>query len=140
LQRTIAEGAGAAGLAALLSDGDRFAGKRVGLVLCGGNIDPRLLSKIVVRELARDGRLVSIRIDTPDRPGTLGEIATVIGDMQGNVVDVEHHRLFLNVPAKGATLDVTFEAFDRPHGERIVAALRERGFVVRYLEIGERMD
>lgn len=140
LQRTIAEGAGAVGLAALLSDPDRFAGKKVGLVLCGGNIDPRLLSKIVVRELARDGRLVSIRIDTPDRPGTLGEIATVIGDMQGNVVDVEHHRLFLNVPAKGATLDVTFEAFDRPHGERIVAALRERGFVVRYLEIGDRMD
>ncbi len=140
LQRTIAEGAGAAGLAALLTEPDRFKDKKVGLVLCGGNIDPRLLSKIVVRELARDGRLVSIRIDTPDRPGTLGEIATVIGDMQGNVVDVEHHRLFLNVPAKGATLDVTFEAFDRPHGERIVAALRERGFVVRYLEIGERMD
>jgi len=138
--RTIAEGAGAAGLAALLSEPERFQAKRVGLVLCGGNIDPRLLSKIVVRELARDGRLVSIRIDTPDRPGVLGEIATVIGDMQGNVVDVEHHRLFLNVPAKGATLDVTFEAFDRPHGERIVSALRERGFVVRYLEIGERMD
>ncbi|MEP1931066.1 MAG: threonine ammonia-lyase [Roseibium sp.] len=140
MQRTIAEGAGAAGLAALLSDAERFAGKRVGLVLCGGNIDPRLLSKIVVRELARDGRLVSIRIDTPDRPGVLGEIATVIGDMQGNVVDVEHHRLFLNVPAKGATLDVSFEAFDRPHGERIVAELRDRGFVVRYMEIGERME
>ncbi|MEP3049480.1 MAG: threonine ammonia-lyase [Roseibium sp.] len=140
MQRTIAEGAGAAGMAALLSDPERFAGKRVGLVLCGGNIDPRLLSKIVVRELARDGRLVSIRIDTPDRPGVLGEIATVIGDMQGNVVDVEHHRLFLNVPAKGATLDVSFEAFDRPHGERIVAELRERGFIVRYMEIGERME
>ncbi|TYC63511.1 threonine ammonia-lyase [Rhodobacterales bacterium] len=139
-QRTIAEGAGAAGLAALLSNPDRFAGQRVGLVLCGGNIDPRLLSKIVVRELARDGRLVSIRIDTPDRPGVLGEIATVIGELQGNVVDVEHHRLFLNVPAKGATLDVTFEAFDRPHGEKIIAALRERDYVVRYLEIGERMD
>ncbi|WP_244274666.1 threonine ammonia-lyase [Labrenzia sp. OB1] len=140
LQRTIAEGAGAAGLAGLLSERDRFTGKRVGLVLCGGNIDPRLLSKIVVRELARDGKLVSIRIDTPDRPGVLGEIATVIGDLQGNVVDVEHHRLFLNVPAKGATLDVTFEAFDRPHGERIVAALREHGYGVRYLEIGERME
>jgi len=140
LQRTIAEGAGAAGLACLLTETERFAGRRVGLVLSGGNIDPRLLSKIVVRELARDGRLVSIRIDTPDRPGVLGEIATTIGDLQGNVVDVEHHRLFLNVPAKGATLDVTFEAFDRPHGERIVTALRERGFVVRYLEIGERMD
>ncbi|MEP2439448.1 MAG: ACT domain-containing protein, partial [Roseibium sp.] len=140
LLRTIAEGAGAAGLAGMLTDPDRFAGKRVGLVLCGGNIDPRLLSKIVVRELARDGRLVSIRIDTPDRPGVLGEIATTIGDMQGNVVDVAHHRLFLNVPAKGATLDVTFEAFDRPHGEEIVTALRQRGFTVRHLEIGERMD
>lgn len=139
-QRTIAEGAGAAGLAGLYTNRERFAGRRVGLVLCGGNIDPRLLSKIVVRELARDGRLVSIRIDTPDRPGVLGEIATVIGEMQGNVVDVEHHRLFLNVPAKGATLDVTFEAFDRPHGEKIVAALRERDYIVRYLEIGERMD
>ncbi len=139
LQRTIAEGAGAAGLAALLSDPDRFSGRRVGLVLCGGNIDPRLLSKIVVRELARDGRLVSVRIDTPDRPGVLGEVATIIGEMQGNIVDVEHHRLFLNVPAKGATLDVSFEAFDRPHGERVVASLRERGFVVRHLEIGERM-
>ncbi len=140
LLRTIAEGAGAAGLAGMLTEPTRFAGKRVGLVLCGGNIDPRLLSKIVVRELARDGRLVSIRIDTPDRPGILGEIATVIGDMQGNVVDVAHHRLFLNVPAKGATLDVSFEAFDRPHGEEIVAALRGRGFTVRHLEIGERMD
>ncbi|MEJ8474185.1 threonine ammonia-lyase [Roseibium algae] len=140
LLRTIAEGAGAAGLAGMLTDPDRFAGKRVGLVLCGGNIDPRLLSKIVVRELARDGKLVSMRIDTPDRPGILGEIATVIGDMQGNVVDVAHHRLFLNVPAKGATLDVSFEAFDRPHGAEIVAALRNKGFTVRHLEIGERMD
>ncbi|WP_417666918.1 threonine ammonia-lyase [Roseibium sp.] len=140
LLRTIAEGAGAAGLAGMLTDPERFRGKRVGLVLCGGNIDPRLLSKIVVRELARDGRMVAIRIDTPDRPGILGEIATLIGDMQGNVVDVAHHRLFLNVPAKGATLDVTFEAFDRPHGEEIVQALRERGFTVKHLEIGERMD
>lgn len=138
--RTIAEGAGATGLAGLLSEPARFAGKKVGLVLCGGNIDPRLLSKIVVREMARDGKMVSIRIDTPDRPGILGEIATVIGDMQGNVVDVAHHRLFLNVPAKGATLDVTFEAFDKEHGESVVSALRDRGFTVRHLEIGERMD
>ncbi|NVK32845.1 MAG: threonine ammonia-lyase [Rhodobacteraceae bacterium] len=138
--RTIAEGAGAAGLAGLLTDPKRFSGKKVGLVLCGGNIDPRLLSKIVVRELARDGKLVSIRIDTPDRPGVLGEIATVIGDLQGNVVDVAHHRLFLNVPAKGATLDVSFEAFDRAHGEEIVSALRERDFTVRHLEISERID
>ncbi|MFD1694654.1 threonine ammonia-lyase [Roseibium aestuarii] len=139
LQRTIAEGAGAAGLAALLSEPERFAGKRVGLVLCGGNIDPRLLSKIVVRELARDGKVVSIRIDTPDRPGVLGDIAMTIGDMQGNVVDVAHHRLFLNVPAKGATLDVTFEAFTAQHGKDIVQALRDKGYTVRHLDVAQTM-
>lgn len=140
LQRTIAEGAGAAGLAGLLTDRERFAGKRVGLVLCGGNIDPRLLSSIVIRELARDGRLVSVRIDTPDRPGVLGDITTVIGELQGNVVDVAHHRLFLNVPAKGATLDVTFEAFDANHGEEIVSALRTRGYTVRRMDVAEAID
>lgn len=140
MQHSIAEGAGAAGLAALLTTPERFAGKSVGLVLCGGNIDPRLLSSIVIRELARDGRLVSIRIDTPDRPGVLGEITTVIGALKGNVVDVAHHRLFLNVPAKGATLDVTFEAFDAQHGSEIVAALRERGFTVRHLDVSETME
>ncbi len=138
--RTIAEGAGAAGLAALLTETDRFDGKRVGLVLCGGNIDPRLLSSIVIRELSRDGRLVSIRIDTPDRPGVLGEITTLIGELRGNVVDVAHHRLFLDVPAKGATLDVTFEAFDAEHGEQIVAALRGRGLRVRRVDVAESME
>jgi len=138
--RTIAEGAGAAGLAALMTEPERFAGKKVGLVLCGGNIDPRLLSSIVIRELTRDGRLVSIRIDTPDRPGVLGEIATVIGTLKGNVVDVAHHHLFLDVPAKGATLDVTFEAFDAQHGEAIVAALRERGYRVRHVDVAESIE
>ena len=138
--RTIAEGAGAAGLAALLSEPERFQAKRVGLVLCGGNIDPRLLSKIVVRELARDGRLVSIRIDN----SVAGRVADIHHLLPASGLHIigeyflpVHYAL---VAAKGATLDVTFEAFDRPHGERIVSALRERGFVVRYLEIGERMD
>lgn len=138
--RTIAEGAGAAGLAALMTDPQRFAGKKVGLILCGGNIDPRLLSSIVIRELARDGRLVSVRIDTPDRPGVLGEIASVIGDMKGNVVDVAHHHLFLDVPAKGTTLDVTFEAFDAHHGEEIVVALRQRGYRVRRMDVAESLE
>lgn len=138
--RTIAEGAGAAGLAALMTEPERFAGKKVGLILCGGNIDPRLLSSIVIRELTRDGRLVSIRIDTPDRPGVLGEIATIIGTLKGNVVDVAHHHLFLDVPAKGAKLDVTFEAFDADHGEAIVAALRERGYRVRHVDVAESME
>jgi threonine dehydratase len=138
--RTIAEGAGAAGLAALLTDPERFAGKRVGLVLCGGNIDPRLLSSIVIRELTRDGRLVSIRIDTPDRPGALGEITTIIGELRGNVVDVAHHRLFLDVPAKGAKLDVTFEVFDAEHGAQIVAALRAKGLRVRRVDVAESIE
>lgn len=138
--RTIAEGAGAAGLAALLSEPERFEDKKVGLVLCGGNIDPRLLSSIVIRELTRDGRLVSIRIDTPDRPGALGEITTVIGELRGNVVDVAHHRLFLDVPAKGAKLDVTFEVFDAEHGAQIVAALRGKGLRVRRVDVAESME
>ncbi|ADZ70334.1 threonine ammonia-lyase [Polymorphum gilvum] len=140
LQKTLAEGAGAAGLAALIGEPERFRGRRVGLVLCGGNIDPRLLSSIVIRELARDGRLVSVRIDTPDRPGVLGEITTLIGRMGGNVVDVSHHRLFLNVPAKGATLDVTFETFDAAHGRRIVAALEDKGYAVRLMDVAEAID
>jgi threonine dehydratase len=138
-QKTLAEGAGAAGLAALLTAPDLFRGKKVGLVLCGGNIDPRLVSSIVIRELSRDGRLVSVRIDTPDRPGVLGEIASIIGGRGGNVVDVSHHRLFLNVPAKGATLDVTFETFDAPHGQTIIEALRERGYAVRQMNVAEVM-
>ncbi|MTH97751.1 threonine ammonia-lyase [Roseibium sp. RKSG952] len=140
MQRTVAEGAGASGLAALLTDPDRFKGRRVGLVLCGGNIDPRLVSSIVIRELARAGRLVSIRIDTPDRPGVLGEIAGIIGGLKGNVVNVAHHRLFLNVPAKGATLDVTFEAFDAAHGTQIVEGLREYGYTVRHVDVTESID
>ncbi|EFO29489.1 threonine dehydratase [Roseibium sp. TrichSKD4] len=136
-QHTIAEGAGAAGLAAVLTEPARFKGKKVGLVLCGGNIDPRLISSVVVRELARGGRLVSVRIDTPDRPGVLGEISTIIGDAKGNVVEVAHHHLFLNVPAKGATLDVTFEVFDRAHGQEIVDKLRTSGYTVRHQDLGQ---
>jgi threonine dehydratase len=136
-QKTMAEGAGAAGLAALLSHPERFAGRRTGLVLCGGNIDPRLLSSIMVRELAREGRLLSIRITTADRPGILGEISTLIGRLGGNILEVSHHRLFLNVPAKGTTLDVTMETHDRDHAGRILSALEQAGHSVRMLDLGE---
>lgn len=136
-QKTMAEGAGAAGLAALLAYPERFAGKRVGLVLCGGNIDPRLLSSIMVRELAREGRLLSIRITTADRPGILGEISTLIGRLGGNILEVSHHRLFLNVPAKGTTLDVTMETHDPDHAGRILSALEQAGHSVRTLDLGE---
>lgn len=128
LQKTMAEGAGAAGLAAMLAKPEKFRGKKVGLILCGGNIDPRILASIVVRELERESRIVSIRLTIPDRPGVLGSIATVLGAQGANILEVEHHRLFLDVPAKGATVDVTIEARDRAHGQEIVEALAARGF------------
>jgi threonine dehydratase len=128
LQKTMAEGAGAAGLAAMLQAPARFAGRRVGLVLSGGNIDPRILSSIMVRELERDSRIVSFRLTIPDRPGVLGQIATRLGQLGANILEVEHRRLFLDVPAKGAKLDVTVEARDRAHGEEILAALRAEGY------------
>ena len=137
LQKTVAEGAGAAGLAALLQQPERFRGRRVGLVLCGGNIDPRLLASIIVRELAREGRMVSIRMGIPDRPGVLGEITTLIGRMDGNVVEVAHHRRFLDVPAKGAMLDVTMETRDNAHAEEIIVALRGRGYDVKRVDAAE---
>ncbi|MBA5776649.1 threonine ammonia-lyase [Stappia sp. F7233] len=138
-QKTMAEGAGAAGLAALLSEPERFRGRKVGLVLCGGNIDPRLLSSIMVRELARDGRIIAIRIAAPDRPGVLGDISSIIGELDGNILGVSHHRLFLDVPAKGTTLDVTLETHDAEHGERITKALEAHGYRIRHLDVAEAM-
>jgi len=129
LQKTMAEGAGAAGLAAMLAAPERFAGKRVGLILCGGNIDPRILASIMVRELERDVRIVSFRLTiSGDRPGVLGTIATLLGRLGGNILAVDHHRLFLDVPAKGAKLDVTLETRDRLHAEEIRHALAAQGY------------
>jgi threonine dehydratase len=128
LQKTMAEGAGAAGLAAMLARPERFRNKRVGLVLCGGNIDPRILASIMVRELERESRIVSIRLTIPDRPGVLGAITTLLGEHGANILGVEHHRLFLDVPAKGAKVDVTVEARDRAHAQEIVQAFVEQGY------------
>jgi threonine dehydratase len=128
LQKTMAEGAGAAGLAALLATPDRFRGRKVGLILCGGNIDPRILASIMVRELERDGRIVSFRLTIPDRPGVLGPIASLLGDLGANILEVDHRRLFLDVPAKGAKLDVTVESRDRDHTAEIMRALDEAGY------------
>jgi len=128
LQKTMAEGAGAAGLAAMLARPDLFRGRRVGLILCGGNIDPRILASVMVRELQRTERIVSFRLSIPDRPGVLGQIATRLGQLDANILEVYHHRLFLDVPAKGAKVDVTFETRNRAHGEEIHAALETDGF------------
>jgi threonine dehydratase len=128
LQKTMAEGAGAAGLAALLAQPDKFRGKKVGLILCGGNIDPRIIASIVVRELDREQRIVSFRLTIPDRPGVLGIIATRLGLLGANILEVEHRRLFLDVPAKGAKLDITIETRDAAHVAEIMTALDADGF------------
>lgn len=128
LQKTMAEGAGAAGLAALLAKPERFRGKKVGLILCGGNIDPRILASIMVRELERETRIVSFRLTIPDRPGVLGLIATRLGALGANILEVDHRRLFLDVPAKGAKLDVTIETRDAAHADEIRTALGADGY------------
>ncbi len=128
LQKTMAEGAGAAGLAAMLAEPERFRDRKIGLILCGGNIDPRILASIMVRELEREDRIVSFRLTIPDRPGILGLIASRLGAFGANILSVDHHRLFLDVPAKGAKLDVTMETRDAAHAEEIFSALATDGY------------
>jgi threonine dehydratase len=127
LQHTMAEGAGAAGLAAMLARPDLFGGRRVGLVLCGGNIDARLLASVMVRELERDDRIASFRITSNDRPGFLGRVASRLGELGANILEVAHGRLFLDVPAKGVTIDVTVETRGAEHTGEILAALEADG-------------
>jgi threonine dehydratase len=134
LQKTIAEGASAAGLAAVLSDRARFAGRRIGLFQCGANIDPRVLASILMRGLERESKIVSLRISVADRPGMLGEIATELGRSGANILEVHHSRLFLDVPAKGAVIGITIETKDRAHAEATIEKLRQRGLVVERRE------
>ena len=140
LQKTMAEGAGAAGLATMLAKPERFRGKKVGLILCGGNIDPRILASIMVRELERETRIVSFRLTIPDRPGVLGTIATRLGDLGANILEVDHRRLFLDVPAKGAKLDVTIETRDAAHAAEILAALAADGYQPVRIETGAALE
>jgi threonine dehydratase len=129
-QKTLAEGAGAAGLAALLADPERYRGRNVGLVVSGGNIDPRIVASIMLRELEREERIVSFRFSMLDRPGELGIISTLLGRLGANILEVEHKRHFLDVHAKGARLDVTVETRDRAHAEAVHRALVEDGMDV----------
>jgi threonine dehydratase len=140
LQKTMAEGAGAAGLAAMLVEPKKFRGRKVGLILCGGNIDPRILASIMVRELEREDRVASFRLTIPDRPGVLGQIATRLGELGANILEVEHRRLFLDVPAKGAKLDVTVETRDRGHAWEILRALNADGFHPVRIETASAME
>lgn len=134
VEKTVVEGAGAAGLAALLAYPEIFRGRKVGLVLSGGNIDTRLLASVLLRGLVRDGRIVRLRLMIGDAPGQLARVAGLIGKAGGNIVEVQHQRLFGGVVAKATELDVTVETRDRPHIRELVSALEGQGFKVRVLE------
>ncbi|HPG88350.1 MAG TPA: threonine ammonia-lyase [Hyphomicrobium sp.] len=130
IEKTVVEGAGAAGLAAMIMDPRRYKGHKVGLILCGGNIDTRLLASVLTRELAREGRLSRLAIDIPDRPGQLAKVAGVIGQAGANVVEVYHQRVFTDVPAKGTELNLVVETRDREHIDAVVEDLRTAGYAV----------
>jgi len=131
VEKTVAEGAGAASLAALLAFPERFRGRKCGLIITGGNIDPRLLASVLTRELVRAQRLVSLRIIGDDRPGLLGNVSAIIGRLGGNILEVAHNRLALDVPAKGAEFDVMIETRDAQHTQEIMDALRGEGYPPR---------
>jgi len=131
LEKTVAEGAGAGGLAAMLAYPDKFRGLKVGLELTGGNIDSRMLAVVLNRELVREKRLVVYRILGDDRPGMLSKMSAVIGGLGGNIIDVVHNRLALDVPAKGAEFDIMVETRGEAHADEIRHGLEEAGYELR---------
>ncbi len=131
IEKTVVEGAGAASLAGILAHPDMFAGRKVGAVLSGGNIDPRLLSSVILRELMRDGRIAQISVEIPDAPGELARIATIVGECGGSVLEVMHQRLALDVSAKHTMVEMTIEARDESQVEVILERIRALGLAVR---------
>ena len=129
--KVVAEGAGAAGLAAILAFPERFAGRKVGTVVCGGNIDARILANVLLRQLLRDGRILRLHMDIPDRPGVLADIATRVAAAGGNVIEVSHQRLFAAPSVQSAELELMIEVRDAAQGAAIIAALEAGDYVVR---------
>jgi threonine dehydratase len=130
IEKSVTEGAGAAALAAVLADESRFEGRSLGLVLSGGNIDTRLLSGVLTRQLAREGRLSQLRFDIVDRPGQLATVLAVLSKCGANIVEVSHQRIFTDLPAKAVLLEVVIETRDRSHLASTIAALRAAGIDV----------
>ena len=135
IEKTVVEGAGAAGLAAVLAHRERFAGRKVGLVLCGGNIDTRLLANVLLRDLARSGRLARLRISLQDRPGALLKVMREFEAHNVNILEIYHQRIFTNLPAKGLVTDIECEARDSQQLDKLVEALRGRGYSVSQVEL-----
>jgi len=131
IEKVVVEGAGAAGIAALLEHPDLVPRRQVGVVLSGGNVDPRLLASVIMRGLVRSGRLTRLRIQIPDQPGVLGRVTTVVGRAGANIVEVIHDRMYLDIPARSTEVEVVMETFDHAHVQRVVAALTAEGYTAR---------
>jgi len=135
IEKTVVEGAGAAGLAALIQNPERFTGRTVGIVLCGGNIDTRLLANVLLRDLARSGRLARLRIRLQDQPGALYNVARIFDQQRVNIIEVYHQRVFTSLPAKGLITDIECETRDKAHLDRLIAALLASGFETSLVEL-----
>ncbi len=135
IEKTVVEGAGAAGLAAVLDNPERFKGKSIGLVLCGGNIDTRLLANVLLRDLARQGRLARLRVTLQDRPGALFKVMRLFDAHNVNIIEIYHQRIFTTLPAKGLITDIECEARDAEQVERLVTALRDAKYAVQVVEL-----
>ncbi len=135
IEKTVVEGAGAAGLAAVLANRELFAGRKVGIVLTGGNIDTRLLANVLLRDLARSGRLARLRLTLQDRPGALFKVMREFDAHSVNIIEIYHQRIFTHLPAKGLITDIECEARDRDQLEALVAALRAKGYDVSTVEL-----
>jgi threonine dehydratase len=135
IEKTVVEGAGAAGLAAVLAHPELFAGRKVGIVLSGGNIDTRLLANVLLRDLARSGRLARLRLVLQDRPGSLMRVSKVFYNHNVNIIEIVHQRVFTHLPAKGLATEIECEARDRNQLETLIEALRAEGFEVSQMEL-----
>ncbi|WP_309750883.1 threonine ammonia-lyase [Novosphingobium sp.] len=136
IEKTVAEGAGAAGLAAVLAHPARFKGRKIGIPICGGNIDTRLLANVLLRDLARSGRLARLRLTLQDRPGALYKVMGEFDRHNVNIIEIYHQRIFTHLPAKGLITDIECEARDREQLDGLVGALRENGYSVELVELG----
>jgi threonine dehydratase len=131
IEKTVVEGAGAASFAAVAANPELFKGRKTGVVLSGGNIDMRLLSNVILRELSREGRILSLVVEIEDRPGFLAKIATLVGEAGGNILEVSHNRMATDTSAKLAALGLTIEARDAAHAKEVCKKLEAAGFTVR---------
>jgi threonine dehydratase len=132
IEKTVVEGAGASGLAAVVTHPHLFKGLKTGIVLCGGNIDPRMLSNVILRELQREGRILNIGVEIDDRPGILAKVATLVGEAQGNIIEVAHNRMLTDMPVKVAELRMSIETRDPAHAEAICAVIEKAGYRLRH--------